>query len=270
MSASVPSVPTSSVWTTDEQRLPGDLPLWEVPGWRERFGVIAGITGRGDDVAAPFDLGLWGSPPVGAVMARWRRLLASFPSCPSATLAHQVHGSHVLWHEGAAIGWTIIAGADGHATATAGRLLLVTVADCVPIYLIAPAHRAVALLHAGWRGTAGGILAQGVALLHQRVGAKPSDLVGHAGVAISGPCYEVGAEVITGVGRQAEGPGPWHLDLREVLQAQASSLGVGEMTVSGRCTARDRGDFFSHRASGGADGRMVAYLGLETDPGSSI
>jgi hypothetical protein len=198
-------------------------------------------------------------------MARWRRFLAAFPECPAATLAHQVHGDRVLWHEGAAAGWTIIEGADGHATATAGRLLLVTVADCVPVYLVAPAHRAIALLHAGWRGTAAGILARGVEVLTRRVGASPSELVCHAGVAISGPCYEVGGEVMAGVGREASGAGPWHLDIRSVIEEQASALGVGEVTVSGRCCARDQGDFFSHRASGGADGRMVAYLGLKID-----
>lgn len=198
-------------------------------------------------------------------MARWRRFLATFPECPAATLAHQVHGDRILWHEGATSGWTIIEGADGHATRSPGRLLLVTVADCVPVYLIAPAQRTIALLHAGWRGTAAGILARGVELLQRQVGAAPSDLVCHAGVAISGPCYQVGREVMTGVGRDAPGTGPWQLDIRSVLTEQATALGVGEVTVSGRCSARDQGDFFSHRASGGADGRMVAYLGLKID-----
>jgi YfiH family protein len=251
------------VSTTDEQRIPGALPLWEVPGWRDRFGVTAGITGRGDDPAEPFDLGLWGSAPVGTIMTRWRRFLGAFPAFPAAVLAHQVHGNQVLWHAGDVPGWTLIPGADGHATNTAGRLLLVTVADCVPVYLVAPRRRAIAILHAGWRGTAAEILARGVALLHDRAGVAPAELVGHAGVAISGPCYEVGAEVMTGVGQQAAGPGPWHLDLREVLKSQAQAIGIGEFTVSTRCTARDSGDFFSHRASGGADGRMVAYLGLD-------
>lgn len=246
--------------TTDEQLQPGDLPLWEVPGWRERFGVVAGITGRGSD-AEPFDLGLWGSAPVGRVMTRWRRFLGHFPKHPSAILAHQVHGKRVRWHDRPQTGLTLMEGADGHASASVGQLLLVTVADCVPVYLVAPRQRAIALLHAGWRGTAAGILAEGVKLLTERTGAQVGDLVGHAGVAISGPCYEVGAEVMTGVGKPADGPGPWHLDIRSVLTEQAEALGIKEFTASTHCTSRDRGEFFSHRASGGADGRMVAYLG---------
>ncbi|MES2123789.1 MAG: polyphenol oxidase family protein [Gemmatimonadota bacterium] len=256
--------------TTDEARLPGELPLWEVPGWKARFGVVAGITGRGRPGEPPFDLGLWGRQPVGEAHARWRRFLASFSDFPSAVLAHQVHGHQVLWHPDAAPGWTLLEGADGHATATAGRMLLVTVADCVPVYLVAPAQRAVALLHAGWRGTAAGILARGVALLRERTGAAPGEIFGHAGVAISGPRYEVGREVMEGIGVPAAGPGPWHLDLREVLAAQAAGLGLAEFTRSGHCTSAEAADFFSHRGSGGGDGRMVAYLGLKADGPSAM
>jgi YfiH family protein len=223
---------------------------------------VAGITGRGDDLAHPFDLGLWTDQPVGQVMARWRAFRASLTDTPAAVMAHQVHGGRVLWHAAAGAGWTLLEGADGHATASPGLALLVTVADCVPIYLVAPAKRAVALLHAGWRGTAAGILANGLEILRREAGVTPAEVVLHAGVAISGPCYEVGAEVVTGVGREATGPGPWHLDLREVILEQAGRLGVGEATASGHCSSAQRDAFFSHRGSGGRDGRMVAYLGL--------
>jgi copper oxidase (laccase) domain-containing protein len=84
----------------------------------------------------------------------------------------------------------------------------------------------------------------------------------HLGVGICGPCYEVGAEVVEGVGLRADGDGPWHVDLRERLLHQAGQLGVRTTSVSAWCSAHDRDRFYSHRASGGADGRMVAYLGL--------
>jgi YfiH family protein len=177
-------------------------------------------------------------------------------------MAHQVHGAQVLWHTAAEGGWSIHEGADGHATATPGLTLLVTVADCIPVYLVAPERRAIALLHAGWRGTAASILANGISLLERQAGVRPDELVMHAGVGISGPCYEVGEEVIAGVGRTPVGPGPWHLDIRAVLLEQAAALGIRDATASGLCTATDRADFFSHRASGGLDGRMVAFLAL--------
>ncbi len=143
---------------------------------------------------------------------------------------------------------------------------MVTVADCVPIYLLAPEQRVIALLHAGWRGTAGGILERGIDLLAERRGVSPGELVMHLGVAIGGDHYEVGREVMEGVGAPLDGQGPWQLDLRELLASRARSLGVGQVTVSGHSSADPSGAFFSHRRSGGRDGRMVAYLGI---PGGS-
>ncbi|MEO5824586.1 MAG: polyphenol oxidase family protein [Gemmatimonadales bacterium] len=250
----------SSALTT-EVRGPGPVPKWEVPGWTERYGVVAGITGRGDG-PVPFDLGLWGGGPVGDTMTRWRAFRRDFSGFPAQVLAHQIHGTRVLWHHHGGEGWTLLEDADGHATASAGLLLLVTVADCIPVFLVAPRQGAVALLHAGWRGTASGILARGVGMLVDRVSARPEDLVCHLGVGISGRGYEVGAEVMDGLGVARMGEGPWHVDLRDVLNDQAADLGIGTVSRSRYCSATHASSFFSHRRSGGADGRMVAYLGI--------
>jgi polyphenol oxidase len=232
-----------------------------VPDWRDRFGVVAGITARGTEPGRGFDLGLWTDAPVREVMARWRSFRHAEPSFGGVVLGNQVHGAAVAWHERVA-GWVQLEGLDGHATASPGVLLAVTVADCIPVYLLDPRHRAVALLHAGWRGTAAGILGAGVRLLSARAGTDPADLVMHVGVGICGPCYEVGSEVMRGLGLEAIGPGPWHVDLRDQLVAQGSGLGIRSISRSDWCSAHDRPRFYSHRASKGADGRMVAYLGL--------
>ena len=94
------------------------------------------------------------------------------------------------------------------------------------------------------------------------IGCTASDIVMHCGVGICGPCYEVGSEVMQGCGAPAEGDGPWHLDLRERLRDQAQALGLDQVTTSGWCSAHDRTSFYSHRASKGVDGRMVAYIGM--------
>jgi polyphenol oxidase len=250
------------VSTADEVPVPGPVPLWEVPGWRDRFGVVAGITGRGGNPAEPFDLGLWNTQPIGQTMTRWRSFRAALPEFPAAVLAHQVHGNKVLWHERLPTGWTITEGADGHATAIPGQLMLITVADCVPIYLVAPKHRAVALLHAGWRGCAGGVLSAGLEMLKRNVSVRSHEIVMHCGVAISGGCYEVGDDVLVSVDKPTSVSGHSHLDLRELLGEQGRKLGIVEITSSDLCTVTQRDRFFSHRGSGGTDGRMVAYLGL--------
>jgi copper oxidase (laccase) domain-containing protein len=87
-------------------------------------------------------------------------------------------------------------------------------------------------------------------------------LIMHCGIGICGVCYEVGSEVMRGCGAAAEGSGPWHLDLRATLVEQARGIGVSRVTTSSWCSAHHRPEFYSHRASQGADGRMVAYLGL--------
>ena len=260
-----------------ETQIPGDIPRYELTDWRERYGVVAGITGRS------FDLGLWSEQPVGQVMTRWREFRDGL-GFSQYVLGHQCHGADVVWtgsgqeagrkrtgggqeagaqraKSGRNNSLTIIDRVDGNATNFADTCLLVTVADCIPIYLLEPRKKVVALLHSGWRGTAGGILGKGLDLLRARAGVEPRDLVMHLGVGICGKCYEVGAEVIEGVGLRADGDGPWHVDLRERLAHQARAAGVREISISEWCSAHDRDRFFSHRASGGRDGRMVGYLG---------
>ena len=229
----------------------------EPPGWQQRFGLVAGITDR-----SAGSLGLATPDPTATVMQRLRsfRVLMR-PRFTALQMAHQVHGCEALWHERIAPGWHVRDDADGHATSQAGLLLAVTVADCVPVYLATRDGRAIALLHAGWRGVQGGMLQAGLKVLTARSGAAPADIVMHCGVAICGACYEVGEEVARAVlGTQARA-GKQHLDLRAALARQAAALGVTEVSVSRLCPRCDNDRFFSHRANGDG-GRQIAYLGI--------
>jgi YfiH family protein len=243
-----------------EISIPGSVPRFEIPGWRGRYGAVAGITGRGSEPGPGFDLGLWTREPVGEVMNRWLSFRRAMTDFSAVVLGNQVHGVEVRQVD-QATGWIHVQGIDGWVSTAPGVLLTVTVADCVPVYLVVPG-RGVALLHAGWRGTAGGILERGLGVLLKASAAGESDVVMHCGVGICGNCYEVGSEVMSGCGMASEGSGPWHLDLRAVLAEQARTLGVARVTQSAWCSAHDRPSFYSHRASGGRDGRMVAYLGM--------
>jgi YfiH family protein len=228
------------------------VPRLELTDWAERYGLVAGITMR------PLSLGLWSDEPVGQVIGRWRAFRAAFGArFPAIVLAHQVHGTEVRWHAGLPEGWLVLDGLDGHATSDRGLLLTITVADCIPVYLAVPHKGAFALVHAGWRGIAGGILQRCVELLKGRGFAKAGDVVMHCGVGICGDCYEVGSEVADRFGSA----GASHLDLRDILAQQARELGIAEVSISPWCSAEGRDRFFSHRASRGRDGRMVAYLG---------
>jgi YfiH family protein len=258
-SPSVPSIHPSVVPSLAEAPIDdAAFPRMELREWAARYGVVAGITARGRG----FSLGLWSDENVGQVMSRWRALAAAVRTrFPGIILAHQVHGAAVQWHAGGTAGWLILDGVDGHATGAPGLLLTVTVADCIPVYLTVPQKRVVALLHAGWRGTVGRVLERGVEVLKRQAFVRSADIVMHCGVGICGACYEVGSEVLTQFSGRPES-GPAHVDLRAVLAQQGQALGLGEITLSPWCSAHDRDRFFSHRASGGRDGRMIAYAGL--------
>ncbi len=235
----------------------GGVARYELDEWREEHGIVAGVTARDHG----FDLSLRSETPIGKALGRWQALRhAVGPGFDAVVVSRQVHGTAVGLHHGDQSGFVIRDGLDGHLSAKAGLLLTVTVADCIPVYLLAPAGSAVGLLHAGWRGVAGGILERAVELLWEVAQVAPPDLVMHCGIGICGSCYEVGPEVLESVtGRGAREPTA--LDLRDVLTSRAQTLGVGRVTTSPWCTAHDHDRFYSHRRSGGADGRMAAYVG---------
>jgi len=217
--------------------------------WAASLGLVAGITNRGAD------FGLSSPEPTGAVLDRWRRFRAGlrpgFQGC---------HGTAVATYQGNVSGWWVEDDTDGHLTAEPGLLLGVTVADCVPVYLVEAAGPWIGLLHAGWRGIAGGIVERVVAKLCALSGSAAADIVIHCGVSICGRCYEVGSEVYHAATGESVVE-QRHLDLRVLVAERAERLGVRRITLSPWCTAHDHATFYSHRHSGGADGRMVAYLG---------
>lgn len=237
----------------------GRVPRFNLPDWEAEFGVVAGITWRGPD-QPPFDLGLGGCRPVGQVLDRWEALAADVGRFSGVAVGRQVHGPAVAIHRDRS-GLVILPGVDGHATSAPGCLLAVTAADCVPVYLVDPRRRIVGLLHAGWRGTAAGILEAGLDAMAE-LGAGRRDLAIHCGVGICGACYQVGTEVFVGCGLPAPASERGRLDLRQVLAARARAAGVGRVSVSTHCSAHDAVHFFSHRRAPDEGGRMAAYLGI--------
>jgi YfiH family protein len=146
---------------------------------------------------------------------------------------------------------------DGQATALRDAAALVFVADCLPVLLAADG--AVAAVHCGWRGLAGGIVAEGVAALRELGAAGPVAAVVGAGA--RGCCYEVGEEVhehFAGVpGARA---GERNLDLPAVAAAALAEAGVAAVHDVGLCTMCRADLFFSHRADDGVTGRQAGVV----------
>jgi len=143
---------------------------------------------------------------------------------------------------------------DGQATAARGVAALVFTADCLPVALVA--EGAVAMLHGGWRGLAGGILVEGLAALRE-VGGSGA-VVAALGPAARGCCYEVGEEVHAAFAGYDARRGERHLALEAVARAQLEAAGVAEVHDTGLCTmCADPALFFSHRRDGGVTGRQA-------------
>jgi len=246
--------PPASFSLIREAPRPGPVPYVLRDDWAEAFPwLIQGVTVR------EVDLRLFGASLEEGALDRWGALGEAL-GIVGVVHARQDHGAVVRTHRGGPPGFLLSPPCDGHATGEPGLLLTVTVADCVPVFLVAPERPAVALLHAGWRGVAGGILEEGLGVLKDRFGVEPGQLHAHLGPAISGDRYEVGPEVHRALGLPDPGE-PGLLDLRGAAAERLAEGGVPRerIGVSTRCSLEDP-LFFSHR--GGDDGRQVAFLGI--------
>jgi polyphenol oxidase len=143
---------------------------------------------------------------------------------------------------------------DGQATAKQALTPLVQVADCLPVALAGP--RGAALLHCGWRGLAGGIVAKGA----QAVDATAAAI----GPGIGRCCYEVGEEVVDAFADLGESIADGRmLDLEEVTRRSLADAGVEQVEAAGICTSCEADLFFSHRRDGGRTGRQAGLLSIE-------
>jgi hypothetical protein len=153
-----------------------------------------------------------------------------------------------------------LAEGDALITRQPGLWLAVRTADCYPVILADPVRRALAVVHAGWRGAAAEVVARALALLESRYGSRAADLVVAVGPGIGGCCYEVGPEIAAQLSRWT-GPDSAgrRLDLAAVLVRQLIERGVPEsgIEVAGLCTFCRPGEFHSYRRDGAA-GRMIS------------
>jgi hypothetical protein len=164
----------------------------------------------------------------------------------------------------------VVGEVDGLVTGEPGVLLVVTAADCVPVYVADTELRCVGMMHAGWRGASAGILPKGLAELRRGFGVPPESVRIHLGPSICGVCYEVGTEVLEAFGYSTETPAL--LDLRSELESQAVKAGVppGSISRSEWCTRCGDVRFHSHRASGSEAGRMAAFVGIRPGPEEGV
>jgi polyphenol oxidase len=177
--------------------------------------------------------------------------------------SRQVHGRYVqrVRETAGERGEAVAIDADGHATALRGVGAMVLTADCLPIAL--GGDGVAAMLHAGWRGLAGGVLEEGIDAVRELGAGGPVEAVIGPGAGVC--CYEVGLEVHAAFGQDSPGA-PYregkNIDLRRIAREQLLAAGVARVHDADACTICDE-RFFSHRREGARAGRQgaVAWLG---------
>jgi YfiH family protein len=147
---------------------------------------------------------------------------------------------------------------------------LLRYADCTPILLADPRRRAIAAVHAGWRGTAVRAASSAVKALRDAFGSEARDLIAGIGPAIGPCCYAVGADVFesfvdrpwaaTTTRTGAPALDLWEANRRDLIDAGVPAEQIESANICTQC-ASDR--FFSHRANGGQPaGRFAAVIRL--------
>ncbi|MBZ5619566.1 MAG: peptidoglycan editing factor PgeF [Acidobacteriia bacterium] len=154
----------------------------------------------------------------------------------------------------------VLAKGDALLEDTAGSVVAVKTADCIPILLIDDRHRAVAAVHAGWRGTVARIVQNAIGDMRARFGTLPAELHAAIGPGIGRCCYEVGPEVAVQFGGQGRG----HIDLPETNRRQLLEGGVASERIyaSDLCTMCHPDEFHSFRRDREAAGRLYSFAGV--------
>jgi len=186
---------------------------------------------------------------------RWSN---SFGSCGNLATLHQIH-SDIVVDAGGRSG--SLGDGDALIENTPGRLIAVKTADCVPILLVDPHHRAVAAVHAGWRGTAQRIAARAIQNMQTRFSSRPDDLLVAIGPGIGKCCYEVGPEVAQQFVEFADSNR--HVDLPAANRRQMADCGVApdHIYTADLCTMCTS-DFHSFRRDKQQAGRMLSVVGI--------
>ena len=165
--------------------------------------------------------------------------------------------------------------ADGLVTDVSGLPLFVFSADCITVLLCDPVRRAVGAVHAGWRGTALGIVKKAVDTMTAVYGTNPADLLAAVGPGIGPCCFETHADIPDSLrstlGSEAEpfirplaAPGKFSVDLKgaNARWLERAGLRPEHIALCRACTGCDRARFWSHRFQGSARGSMAAVIQL--------
>jgi YfiH family protein len=238
----------------------------------ESLGFIrcAVSTRRGGVSPEPFGMNL--SFSVGDEVANVRdnrRMFFEAVGCNERSLAQPRQGHSANTAVALEAGW--YDKADALITNRPGLWLGISVADCLPVFLVDPVRKAVGAVHAGWRGTVGRIVQNAVRSMQRHYGCEGADLLAYLGPSARACCYEVGPEVATQFNQEVveRRDGAIFLDLVKENVRQLTHLGVlwKHIEVSDLCTITETDLLHSYRREGSRSGRMLGLIAIRSATG---
>ena len=194
------------------------------------------------------------------------RLSEGWPPSGPVIMAKQVHSDRVLDANGQRDG--VIGEGDALIVSRPGTLVAIRTADCLPILVVDPVHRAAAAIHAGWRGTVARISSRAVEKLAHTFDSRSRDLIAVIGPGIGECCFEVGAEVASQFGtlfpEREDLQESTRISLAEANRRQLCDAGVPaeQIYISEDCTCCGQEEFHSFRRDREASGRMLSAIGI--------
>lgn len=178
--------------------------------------------------------------------------------------SYQIHGTEILVAEKPGN----YEGYDAQITNIAGICLAVSIADCTPILIHDQKNKAIAAIHAGWKGTVGQIVQKTLVKMNESFGTIGANCFAYIGTCIGKTKFEVNNDVAQHFEpkfkKVISETGKFLVDLKEANQAQLLQFGVPlqQIEVSEKCTVLNNDQFFSHRFEKGTTGRMLAAIKL--------
>jgi polyphenol oxidase len=212
-----------------------------------------------------------------------RSLLTRAFGLPQESLVtvRQVHGTDILVIDEPNEDYSHFLGVESDAIITnqAGVMIGVCVADCVPILLLDPVKRVIAAVHAGWQGTAAGLVSKTVAGMKSQFNCNTEDIQVAIGPCISKCCYEVDGPVKNAFSQcnvaweniaEPSTEGKWKLDLSSANKQLLLQAGINDsaIQVSDVCVCCVKESFFSYRRDDGETGRQMGFILLKAVQGS--
>jgi YfiH family protein len=257
------------------QHQPNGVAYYTFPLLERYDELLHGVTTRHGGVSAGRYSSLNLTKAVGdapeAVEENLRRVAAALgfrrEDLASPTQRHTAHVKRVGPGERGAI----CEGCDTIITDAPGVPVLLRFADCTPILIYDPGHRAFALVHSGWRGTVQAAARVAVEALADAFGSRSRDLVAAIGPSIGPCCYEVGDDVTSAVRAAFDGAddllpqaasGRHHFDLWAANRRWLEQAGVEQIETAGMCTACRTDEFYSYRRENGKTGHFGAVMVL--------